>query len=391
MSAHTVNRDLGYALGSNAVLIDPGTLGTLSLGGRQFPVLKNPGAGTYRLPNIPDDLLGTVVFVLADGGITITDSAGSPATIGTLAANETGMFIAQSNTSNVTAWTGVILAASAAVEINTASDLPFADTSSKFSGNSTNVALALMDLKASLGPLAITAVANTTVGAGTLTAASMITQGITRSGSVAAYTDTTATAAQIVTALGTGVPADSIVSWVLLIRNTVSFAETITGGTGVTVSGLSVVPPNSTGVFLMSIDVTSAAATMIGIGAIPQTFLENGKFSTVSTATSATAGIGELTSARHTFYEYTTDGAFALTTRTATEMFGDMPGAYIGLTFFLTILNRGNNTVTLTAGSGVTISGEATVATLVTRTWLCRFTSASAMTITSLTKGTIET
>ena len=96
------------------------------------------------------------------------------------------------------------------------------------------------------------AVANTnltTVGAGTLTAAGIVGAVITRSGSTAAFTDTTDTAANIIAALPAGAPVNT--SWTLSIVNTTAFAETISGGTGVTVSGLAgPIPGNATGDFL---------------------------------------------------------------------------------------------------------------------------------------------
>lgn len=118
----------------------------------------------------------------------------------------------------------------------------------------------------------------------------------------------------------------------------------------------------------------------------------NAKFTTSSTATSVTAGAGALTGARHVYWQNTADGALALTPRTATQMYGDLgDAAFVGMSYELTIVNRGDNTVTLQAATGVTYTGEQTIATTTTRTYVVTFTSATAATIVAVNKGTIET
>lgn len=76
-----------------------------------------------------------------------------------------------------------------------------------------------------------------TVGAGTWTGAQIATGIIARSGSTAAYTDTTDTAVNILTALKGNSPSADIVSGTsfrLLVQNTVAFALTLAAGVGVT-------------------------------------------------------------------------------------------------------------------------------------------------------------
>lgn len=87
------------------------------------------------------------------------------------------------------------------------------------------------------GGESITAGANATVEAGTWTGAQIATGIIRRSGSTGAYTDTTDTAANIITALkGSGSIADVVKgsSFRLLVQNTVAVALTLAAGTGVT-------------------------------------------------------------------------------------------------------------------------------------------------------------
>lgn len=93
----------------------------------------------------------------------------------------------------------------------------------------------------------------TTVGNGALTAAalspasSLVAAPIERSGPVAAFSDTTDTATNIIAAL----PSSPAVGyqWQINLVNLTNFAQTIVGGVGVTVAGVSVIPPKSTGVF----------------------------------------------------------------------------------------------------------------------------------------------
>ena len=120
--------------------------------------------------------------------------------------------------------------------------------------------------------------------------------------------------------------------------------------------------------------------------------LPPGKFTTIATDTTILAAASTLSGAHHTVYRTTAAGAggIALTTRTATQMFADIPKCYVGFSYLLTIVSQGGGTVTLTAGTGVTLAGTATVATKVTRTFVCTFTSATALTIQSVSTGAIE-
>lgn len=110
------------------------------------------------------------------------------------------------------------------------------------------------------------ATAINTVGAGTITAASFVGGLISRGGaqSATAFTDTTDTAAAIIAAcanlvnkIGTAMFVD--------YSNTTNATATLTGGTGVTVSGVSVIPPNTIGRFLVTYTAT-ATLTMVGVG-----------------------------------------------------------------------------------------------------------------------------
>ncbi|MSU80709.1 MAG: DUF2190 family protein [Gemmataceae bacterium] len=121
----------------------------------------------------------------------------------------------------------------------------------------------------------------------------------------------------------------------------------------------------------------------------PQPRMQITSYATASLAT-GTLSAGQITGAEHVYLETITDGAASMTTRTATQMFADIPTDFVGMTFLLTLINSGNNTLTLVAGVGVTLTGTMTVATVTTRTFVCTFTSATALTIQGVDKGSIE-
>lgn len=111
----------------------------------------------------------------------------------------------------------------------------------------------------------------TTAGAGTLTAALLLGALIVRSGPTAAFTDTTDTAANIISAIQTGAPSAAIgFSFDVYIvnntgnANTTGYAQTIAGGTGVTASGLLSIAPNCVGLFRV-IWSGASAVTVYGI------------------------------------------------------------------------------------------------------------------------------
>lgn len=112
------------------------------------------------------------------------------------------------------------------------------------------------------GPVVDTPI--TTVGAGTLTAAAIVGGIITRTGSTAAFSDATDTAANIIAALPNSGVGET---WWLTINNETAFAETLTNGSGVTLSGLAgPIPGNSSAMALCTY--TSAGAVGIDIVAI---------------------------------------------------------------------------------------------------------------------------
>ena len=105
-----------------------------------------------------------------------------------------------------------------------------------------------------------------TVGAGSLTAAALIGGQINRTGvQTGAFTDTTVSAATIIAALPSGAPVGT--SWLLEISNNqtgaANYVETIAGGTGVTVSGITTVATGQTVEYLVTL-ATASTITMVG-------------------------------------------------------------------------------------------------------------------------------
>lgn len=97
----------------------------------------------------------------------------------------------------------------------------------------------------------------TTAATGTVLAATIAGGYLSRSGPTGNFTDTTDTAANIITALPGNVAVNT--SWQFWYVNTTAFQATISAATGVTLAGLATpVPANSTAMFLCK--VTSATA-----------------------------------------------------------------------------------------------------------------------------------
>lgn len=107
------------------------------------------------------------------------------------------------------------------------------------------------------------AVALATVGAGVITGQGIATQVTTRSGSQSGtpFTDTTDTAAAIILAQPNARIGQS---WEYIYQNNTNAPATIQGGSGVTVSGITVVPPNMAARYLVTYT-AAGTITMVGL------------------------------------------------------------------------------------------------------------------------------
>lgn len=221
-----------------------------------------------------------------------------------------------------------------------------------------------------------------TVGAGTITAAG-ISGGVTTRGgsqSAAPFTDTTDTATNIIAAQPSAMIGQS---WEYTYQNGTNAAATITGGTGVTLSGVTVVPANSYVKYLLTYT-AAATITMAAMAMGRNASLAATQFVSIS-AGNGTLSAGNMEGAQYCVLA--TSGATAFTTRTAAQIIAGVPNAQIGDSYTLRVYNTNGGTLTLTGGTGVTITGTATIATNVTRDYLVSVTGASTVTMQNIGSG----
>lgn len=221
----------------------------------------------------------------------------------------------------------------------------------------------------------------TTVGAGVLTGAGIAGGLITRTGSVTAYTDATDTAAAIIAARS-GVAAGD--SWLLYIKNGVNFTQTITGGTGVTITGASVLPPMSAGLYL----VTATSLTAVGlrhIDTLEISGLPGAQYSTAALQ-STVIPAANMAGADFVAFENTGTTPANLQSDTAANIVAAMPGAILGKTYVLEVRNSSGsaNTATITTNTGITLHGTMTIAQNTTRKFMVVLTSLTAVDIYSM-------
>lgn len=159
----------------------------------------------------------------------------------------------------------------------------------------------------------------TTVGAGTLTGALIMNNSIiSRSGSIAAYNDTTDTAANIIANVAVNAQNPMAGSTHRLrILNTVAFIQTLVAGTGVTLAGVTanaassfrdylITLTNTTPTFIASAATTNASAVVTGMDLTETPFISPGMLVTgtgipaATTVLSVQPGIGVTLSANAT-------------------------------------------------------------------------------------------
>lgn len=111
------------------------------------------------------------------------------------------------------------------------------------------------------------------------------------------------------------------------------------------------------------------------------------KYSTAS-ITGVAFAAGQLTGAQFTVFINSNASPGTCTTRTATQMFGDFTNATATTSYLLRLVQTGAGTMTLGAGTGVTLTGTMTIAQNTWRDFIVSFTSATTLTITSIGTGT---
>lgn len=224
----------------------------------------------------------------------------------------------------------------------------------------------------------------TTVGAGTLTAALILDTDILRSGPTGAFTDTTDTAANIQSAW-TGAGQGS--SFVLTYQNTTAFNATLAAGVGVTLSGNTIVPANTWARYLV-IWTGASAVTMYNIEAGQAAPLPPTQYVTNTAGSTGTLAAGQMEGSAYCVLGVSGGSTPTYTTRTAAQIIAGVPNWPVGGSYTLRVINTNSGTATLSAGSGVTITGTATLATNTSRDFLVTYTGAGAVTLQSIGTGT---
>jgi predicted RecA/RadA family phage recombinase len=125
-----------------------------------------------------------------------------------------------------------------------------------------------------------------------------------------------------------------------------------------------------------------------GAGGGPGSVLQPAKFTSINVAGPSTASIGDITGAAFTVLKSTNAAPGTYTTRTAAQMFTDIPGASVGLGYWLRVINTGAGTLTLAGGTNVTLTGTMTVTQNTTRDFVVVFTDATHATIQDVGTGT---
>lgn len=222
-----------------------------------------------------------------------------------------------------------------------------------------------------------------TVGA-TLTGAQIVGGIITRTGPTAAFSDTTDTAANIIAAMASQTIGNS---WALRLNNNTAFPETILAGSGVTLSGLTIVPANSWAEFQMTYS-AAGAVTMYGFQAGALVNLPATKYTT-GALTAATLTAAQIAGAAFTVLNNSGNTPGTQTLPAAAVLFAAIPNCQVGTSYILRLLNAGSGTETLAADAGatITVTGHTSITTLTGVDYIITFTSATAATCQSI--GTV--
>lgn len=243
-----------------------------------------------------------------------------------------------------------------------------------------------------LGQIAGTQIAQTsisTAGAGVLTAAALVGGQIVRTGPSAAYTDTTDTAAHIVTALGGFVAGQT---FQINLKNATPYLQTLAAGAGVTLPAAVVIPPFALGSYFGTVGGTAASPTVVFTHADTTPIRTAGIISNPQSSALVTVGAGAITvagmNAGITNRGGTQTAAFADTTDTAANIIAGVQGlSAIGASQFWAYVNNTVFPATITAGSGVTITGMAIIPANSWIEYLITYTGAGAITLLAIEAG----
>ena len=223
----------------------------------------------------------------------------------------------------------------------------------------------------------------TTVGNGTLTAASLLGDQIVRTGPTGAYSDATDTATAIVAAFPGGSAAGSNI---VQIKNATAFTQTLTAGTGVTLPPTVIIPAFSVGIYAI-VPTSATAVTFTHLETVP---VSVGQVMTAPISTAlATNGAGTITAAGIAggiTTRTTVAAAFTDTTDTAANIIAAAANLVgkVGASFIYTYQNSSTASATLTGGTGVTVSGITNVPANMSAQYLVTYTAAATITMVGL-------
>lgn len=218
----------------------------------------------------------------------------------------------------------------------------------------------------------------------TITALQIAGGAIARTGTSAAFSDTTDTAANILALILAQIPVGY--GLYCSYANNTNFPATLLAGSNVTISNGNIIPANSTNTYLL--EPTSATALSFVLTDSNPNTISNAQFATNTTTTTFAAG--QITGSGYVVYTNTGATPGTINTRTAPQMLADMGfNAVVGTSWILRVINgQGTGTLTIGAGSGVTVTGTATIAANTTRDFVCTVTATGTPAITLQNIGT---
>jgi hypothetical protein len=200
----------------------------------------------------------------------------------------------------------------------------------------------------------------TTVGNGTLTAAGIVGGLITRTGPTAAYTDTTATAAQIVALLPSFVSGST---FFFSVKNGTQYLQTLQAGNNVTLPTTVIVGPFQVANYFGTVGGTSGSPT-VTFTHLGTTAIGEATYLTAPVATALnTVGNGTITAAGINGGATLRGGSqsatpFTDTTDVATAIIAGNPGLVgkIGAAIVYYYINNTNALATIQGTTGITVS-----------------------------------
>lgn len=224
-----------------------------------------------------------------------------------------------------------------------------------------------------------------TVGNGVLTAAGLVGGQILRTGPTGNYTDTTASAAQIVAALPGFIAGETFST---LIKNATAFTQTLQAGGGITLPTTVIIPPFSVANYIIAVN-TATTATFTHIDTTP---ISTGAYYTAPSITSLnTVGNGTILAANfvggYTARSGSQSGTpFTDTTDIATAILAANASLVnkIGTAVPYFYANTTNALATLQGGTGVTVSGVTTVPAGMVAYYLLTYTAAATITMVGI-------